>query len=144
MADHHSVGVDTGLHVFSQFERFVEFFGGLSLLLSLLRNLWQVDGAEAIFVSMDIILQRCDELCNDRRGHHDTGRDLLRLLHPKQEVDDKFVLSLEHDGAGGEDASSDMLGNKCTNVRMADFLTVRTIIGRPWHWLIRRSHSRNL
>jgi hypothetical protein len=28
------------------------------LLLSLLRNLWQVDGAEAIFVSMDIILQR--------------------------------------------------------------------------------------
>ena len=116
MADHDGIGVDAGLDVFGEFECFVEFFGGLSLLLSLLRDLGEVHGSEAVFVAMDVVLQCGDELCNDCGGHDNAGCDLLGLLHSEEEVDDEFVLTLKDDGTSGEDAAGDVLGHERTDV----------------------------
>jgi hypothetical protein len=73
-------------------------------------------GAEAVFVAMNVVLQCGDELCNDGRRHHHAGRDLLRLLHAEQEVDDEFMLALKDDSTSGEDAAGDVLRHEGTDV----------------------------
>ena len=86
--------------------------------------------AEPVFVPFKVILESCDELADYGRRNHDTRNDLLWLLHSQQEVDDKFMLSLKNDGTRGKDAAGHVLGDQGPDVRVSDFLTVRTIIRR--------------
>lgn len=131
MSDHHGICVGAGLNVFAHFQGGIEFFSGLSLLW-----LWRsglnghVNRPEAVFVSFEVILESRDELADHRWWNHDTGDDLLWLLHSQQEVDDEFVLSLKNNGTGCEDAAGHVLRDQGPDVRVSDFLTVRTIIRR--------------
>lgn len=128
MSDDDCIGVGPGLNVFVDFEGIVEFFGGLAdVLLSLLWYGGHLDGSEAVFVFSQVVLQGGDELSDDDGWHDDAGGDLVRLLHSEQKIDDEFVLSLQDDGTGGEDASGDMCRHECTDGRVSDFLTLRSI-----------------
>ena len=76
---------------------------------------------------LQILLQRLNELSNHCRRKHDTGRDLLGLLHAEQKVDNEFVLALQHNGARTEDASSNMRRNQSSHMAVTHFLTLRLI-----------------
>jgi len=128
VSDDDCVGIGPGLDVFVDFQGFVEFFGGLAdLLLPLLRDGGHLDGSEAVFVFSQVVLQGGDELSDDDGRHDDAGGDLVWLLHSEQKIDDEFVLSLQDDGAGGEDASGDMRRHECPDGRVSDFLALWSI-----------------
>jgi len=48
----------------------------------------------------------------------------MRLLHSEQKIDDEFVLSLQHDGPGREDASGDVSRYEGAYGCVSDFLAL--------------------
>jgi hypothetical protein len=94
MPDHHRVGVRAGLNVVTDLQRFIQVLSRLTLLLVLVWNDGHVNRPEAIFITIDILLQRRNELIDYGWWHHDAGYNLLRLLHPQQKVHNEFMLPL--------------------------------------------------
>lgn len=124
MSDHHRIGVGSGLHIVTDFQRFVQVLSRLALLLILIWNDGHVNRPEAIFITIDVFLQRLNELIHHRRWHHNARHNLLRLLHPQQEVHDEFMLPLQHNGAGGEDSAGNVCRYECADMGVTDFLAL--------------------
>ena len=128
MADHDRVSVDPRHSVFVQ----------LQLVIQILCRLFgsvggrnggrgEQDLTKAIFMLLQILLQRLNELSNHCRRKHDTRGDLLWLLHAEQKINNEFVLTLQHNSARTEDASGNMSRNKSSHMAVTYFLTLRLI-----------------
>ena len=124
MSDHDRIGVRAGLYIVTDLERFVQVLRRLALLLILIWNGRHVNRTEAVFITIDIFLQRLNELIHDSRWHHNSRHNLLRLLHPQQKVHDEFMLPLQHNSTGGKDSAGHMCWHQRADVGVPDFLAL--------------------
>ena len=134
MADHDGVRIAARLNVVAQFQSLVQVLSRLPRLLTGIRNDGHLDRSEAFFVAVDVLLQSQYQLIDDKRRHHHSGDDLLRLLHPEQEIHNELVLTLKNNRTGREYASCDMRRYESTDVRMANLLALRPLFGIVFRW----------
>ena len=128
MSDHYCIRIAARLDIIAQFQSIVQLLSSLALLWILVRNHGHVNGTESLFISRQVVFQRHDHLVDDDRWHDNSRNNLLRLLHAKKEVHDEFMLPLQNYRASGEDALRNMGRHHRADLRMANLLTVRTIV----------------
>ena len=128
MTNHDRIRIAARLDIITKLQSIVQLLSRLALLRILVGDHGHVNGTESLFISRQIILQGHDHLVDDDRRHYDSRNNLLRLLHAKKKVHDKFMLPLQNHRAGGEDALGNMSRHHRTDLRVANFLTVWTIV----------------
>jgi len=127
MSDHHRICVRAGLHIVTDLQRFIQVLSRLALLI-LIWNGRHVNRTEAVFITIDILLQCLNELIHYSWRHHNACHNLLRLLHSEQKVHNEFMLPLQHNRASGKDSAGQMRRHQCADVGVSDFLALRAFI----------------
>ncbi len=161
VTDHHGIGVVAGKDVVLEFELLVEILcgnGRLGRRRRLSGRVCLVGGVRGVgrairprrhdrlsefrLVVVQIIGEGGDELRDDTGRENDARRDLLRLGHPQQKIEDEFMSPLHHDGAGAKDAPCHPLRHEGAHLRMLNLFAIGALlIRRPGsvERIIRRS-----